>query len=135
MPQLVGVQILAIKVNVDSASTPPTIQLSGDISDGEIRMPQGINIIIFILEDLLGEAEFPTYPIEWLKKNDVKDTDQPRSFLVERMDARHCMIVDFNCHPGPDQPMSYKFNILATIGGKTYGTDPTIINEPPGGGD
>lgn len=126
------IRILTIDVEFDP--TDRRIHLQGDLGadDTIIQVPQGIGMIVFRLaEGTLSEPlDFPTYPIEWLERDGLKDTAQPPHLVVQRLDSRHCTIVDFNGQPGPD-PIRHKFRLLVTTGLATYGTDPTIINEPP----
>ena len=127
-------QIYRINVTLNTNPPEPVVELSGnDLVNGEIRIQQGMAMIVFVLESPQTGVQFPTYPIEWLETDGVQDTAQPGSFLVQRLGADRCLVVDFNAAPGPDV-VRHKFNVLVTFSGSTYGSDPTIINDPPGGG-
>jgi len=50
---------------------------------------------------------------------------------VQRVGDYHVTLLDFN---SATEPLSHRFNVVVAYMGQTYGSDPIIINEPPGGG-
>lgn len=121
---------------IDVTFDAETKQLSfmGDIEDRKIRVPQGIHLIHFMLRTTsFGpelKATFPSYPIQWLG-DDGGPIVQPQCFMGQWCAPHECHLVDFNT---ARSYVEHKFNVVVIYEGKTYGSDPTIINEPPSGG-
>jgi hypothetical protein len=102
-----------------------------------LRVPQGIGLIVFEVVTLpLGstpEAQFPTYPIEWFTNNGGEFNTpiaQPESFEVRWYNPRQCTVIDTNTALFEN---SHPFNVVVAYKNNTYGSDPTIINEPEDG--
>ena len=110
----------------------PITITSPNLIDDQLSVPQGIGMIVFTLVTIGGssQASFPTYPIEWFEQNGNQQTpiSQPEGFLVQWHNPTHCTIVDFN---SAVTSHAHPFNVVAAYEGKTYGSDPTIINDPP----
>lgn len=110
-----------------------TLKLNGFGVDHTLTLGQGIHMIVLTLKtELPDEAEgpgamFPAYPVVWVA-DAGEPIRQPDYLQVQWHDASHFTIVDFNT---VSKERRHRFNILVSYGGKTYGSDPTIINEPP----
>lgn len=76
-------------------------------------------------------AQFPTYPIEWFV-NDGGEFNtpigQPECFEVRWYNPRQCTVIDTNTALFEN---SHPFNVVVAYENKTYGSDPTIVNQPP----
>lgn len=99
-----------------------------------LLIPQGITLIVFNLIPLLpgedAQPQFPTYPIEWFNESG-STISQPDCFDVHWYNPNQCTVVDFN---SALQAQPHTFNVVVAYKNKTYGTDPTIVNQPPIGG-
>ncbi|HEY0515184.1 MAG TPA: hypothetical protein VGH73_25025 [Thermoanaerobaculia bacterium] len=101
----------------------------------ELLIPQGISIIVFAVVTLNQgdgpEAQFPTYPIEWFVNNGGPyntPVAQPDCFQVHWYNPRQVTVVDTNSALFENR---HPFNVVVAYENQTYGTDPTIINQPP----
>lgn len=129
------VQILEFLVTFNAVDK--TIEITGeDLINHEIRIKQGISMLVFTLETIPDgsglEAQFPTYPIEWFVQSSkgTMPVGQPECFQVQFFNEKRCTIVDFNTVLDAETN-KHPFNVVVAYDGKTYGSDPTIINEPP----
>jgi hypothetical protein len=108
------------------------LEFGGDFVDKELHVLSGLGMIVLELSTKAGapsQASFPTYPIEWLSADGTVDVDQPIAFQVHRWGPTRLTLIDYN---STDAPHPYRFNVVVTYEGKNYGSDPVIINEPPG---
>lgn len=126
------VTVYQIHVTFDVESKQLTF--TGDIRDKKINVPQGIHLIHFTLSTISKDREpaaaFSSYPIQWLG-DDGGPIVQPQCFMGQWCAPHECHLVDFNT---AGSYVEHKFNVVVVYEGKTYGSDPTIINEPPSGG-
>lgn len=96
-----------------------------------IKVSQGISLFTFTL-DTSSDAEFPGIPIQWLPK-DGQAAALPSSFMMHWHDAQHFALWDFNSSPAGAH---HHFVVSVFYNGQFYSSpDPTIINDPPGGGE
>ena len=141
MPQPVPVSLCQITATFDPVEE--TLTFTGDINLPEhtIKVLPGVNMIVMNLKTRVVTgpespanalvAEFPTFPVQWINA-DGKPIHAPECFQVQWHGAQRFTLVDFNSLWEGDTPLHYRFNVLVSYNGKTYGSDPTIINEPPG---
>ena len=97
-------------------------------------------MIVFNLTTVPGfgeEAYFQTVPIQWLGTGeDGLQTPIPVAvpgmFAFERSTDRLVRLTDFNSNWStlPKESVHW-FNLVVSYGGKTYGADPSIVNQPP----
>ena len=118
--------------------TPASITISPMNEERTIPIEQGITFLVFHLETAPSEsplqAHFPTYPIEWFVNEPgggTRTVPQPESFQVQLYNEHRCTIVAYNSALLAENN-EHPFNVLVFYDGHTYGTDPTIINLPPG---
>lgn len=109
------------------------ISFGGIGPDNPLSIPQGVSTITFSLEVIDGEPDglvaFPTFPIEWFDAEDPETpVAQPEWFTIQRLNSAYFVVVDFNSAP---VRMNHPFNVLVSYQNRTYGSDPTIVNEPP----
>lgn len=92
-----------------------------------------------ITPESLDEAYFQTSPIQWFETDsEGRRRDRPIAtpgmFWVERAADKVVRLIDFNSNNSPlASEQIHWFNIVVAYKGKTYGADPTIINQPPDG--
>lgn len=107
----------------------------------DLPIPQGISLIVLQLipvNTVVGgpQPQFPTYPIEWFEWLDdgitTRAMPQPEWFQVQRFNEIRCTIVDFNTALR-NENNRHPFNVVVAYNNKTYGSDPTIVNEPEDG--
>ena len=106
-----------------------------------IPVDSGIAMIVFNLTTLPGfpNASFQTSPIQWFEtglNGERRDNSipTPGMFWVEKSSEQVVRLIDFNSnHSHEVHEKTHWFNIVVAYEGKTYGADPTIINEPPDG--
>lgn len=104
-----------------------------------IRVPSGIGMIVFQLDTAEGseQAYFQTEPIQWfgtdLDGNRVNTPlPLPSSFSFDRVNDTLLKVVDFNSNLSPlPADKNHWFNLIVAYEGNTYGSDPSIVNEPP----
>lgn len=95
-----------------------------------IAVSQGISLFTFTLDPSSG-AEFPGIPIHWMK--DGQAAPLPSSFLMHWHDEHHFALWDFNSSAFR---VEHRFVVSVFYNGQFYSSpDPTIINDPPGGGE
>lgn len=121
--------------NVVVTFDPVTNQLNfgGDMPvDRQLHVGQGVNLIVFDLQTT-GEppvdpqAVFVADPIEWI--------DQSRLPFAQGQrfnDRRYTLVVYNTALESVNN--AHQFNVAVEWGGVVHRSDPTIINEPPGGG-
>lgn len=121
-------------VTIEGPFTPPTSK--------DLLIKPGIALIVLELVTLHRAeggpaAEFPTYPIEWFDWLEdgagTRATSQPECFQVQRFSETRCTIVDYNTTLHWSGSSSHPFNVAVSYNNKTYGSDPTIVNEPEDG--
>ena len=141
MPPTLSEYRLKVQFDVDKIhdGEPITIEGPFDPSDSkQLRVSQGISLIVLELITLNQgdgpEAQFPTYPIEWFVNQEGSPYNtpvaQPGGFEVHWHNPRQCTIVDTNTALFQN---SHPFNVVVAYKNKTYGSDPTIVNEPEDG--
>ena len=118
-----------------------SITITGeDLEDHTIRIPQGLSMLVFELKTIKEEgsdleAQFPTYPIEWFLRDPVtnltRPIPQPECFQVQFFNEQRCTILDFNSVLRASEKNEHPFNVVVAYNNKTYGSDPTIVNQPP----
>jgi hypothetical protein len=127
----------------------PLFTFSGDNIDPstrEITVWRGIAMIIFNLStEQIGTPPFPSdakfqfEPVQWFQHgDDGKSTGnpaiQPNMFTLQRIGDNTVTLIDFNSNQSPALvDKSHVFNLVVTYDNNTYGSDPTIINEPEDG--
>jgi hypothetical protein len=119
----------------------PLFTFSGDIEGTTIRVPRGLAMIVFHLETdpPTIPALFQTSPVQWfgtdLNGNSTgRPVETPGMFVVQRADENSVTLLDYNVNRRDSAPdMIHWFNLVVAYDGKTYGADPTIVNEPPVG--
>lgn len=108
---------------------------------GPYSIPQGLTMIVFTLDtsgDGDAEALFQTTPVQWFETAEDGDATTnpallPGMFMFQRLGDQLVTLLDFNSNPsGGSKDMNHHFNVVVTYDGETYGSDPTIINLPPG---
>ena len=121
--------------NINNPEQNPITILGPFNSENQLLVPQGISLIVFQVVTVNQgdgpEAQFPTYPIEWFVNNGGEFNTpiaQPESFKVHWLNPRQCTIVDTNTALFTNE---HPFNVLVSYENNTYGTDPTIVNQPP----
>lgn len=133
--------LVQVHFDVNNLADPITITGPFDPGTKDLTVPQGISLIILQLthQDLPDGApkpEFPTYPIEWFEWLDdgttTRAVQQSEWFQVQRFNEIRCTIVDFNTAL-INEKNRHPFNVVVAYNNKTYGSDPTIVNEPEGG--
>ncbi len=97
-------------------------------------------MIVFSLGTQEGsehEAFFQTYPIQWFKTDSEGNKTNtplpiPGSFSFERTSDKLLKLFDFNANLSKSLiDTNHWFNLVVTYDGKTYGSDPSIVNQPP----
>lgn len=108
-----------------------------------LHVAQGVQLIVFSLQPVNGgigpQPQFPAYPIEWLGGPGGPMLAPPATFHAQWFNTNRFTLVDYNSTlwegegvtPAGDE---HVFNVVVVWEGNTYGSDPTIINDPPGGG-
>lgn len=125
------VNIYNVGVTFDPATD--TLSFSGDMPANKVlRIGQGINLIVFDLQTnppVPGEspAAFVADPIVWLEGT-TPPFNQPQRYN----DHRFTLLVYNTVLEAVNN--EHMFNLTVLYGGVTHSSDPTIINEPPGGG-
>ena len=82
-------------------------------------------------------ASFQTSPIQWFQTSaDGTSTDMPvevpNMFTFQRISNQTVTLLDFNSnHIDEPYAKNHHFNLVVVYRGLTYGSDPTIINDPP----
>jgi hypothetical protein len=103
----------------------------------QLPVPQGVHLIHFQLktkqpesppEPILADAMFPSYPVQWLDAQ-LKTAAQPPSYSGQFFTPYQFVLVIFNAAAFQ---VPHQFSLAVVYDGKTYVSDPTIINEPPG---
>jgi hypothetical protein len=137
MPELTPFPTMRVQVEVTfdvSKIHLPEGPISTNLIDRRLTVPQGITMIVFLLETINSPssevAVFQTSPIQWFQADGTTPAPTPKMFIVQRLGDQNITILDFNSTP-PPSPLSHTFNIVVAYGGQTYGSDPTIVNEPP----
>jgi hypothetical protein len=138
------VHIFQVGVEFDVESLE--IRYHGDIehhAGGEpsqryrLHVPQGIHLIHFQLATLrpafppgpiVPDAMFPSYPVQWLDAQQ-RTAPQPPSYSGQFFTPFQFVLVIFNAAAFQ---VPHQFSLAVVYEGKTYVSDPTIINEPPG---
>lgn len=125
------VNIYQVGVTFDASNKE--IRFDGDMANREIGIPQGIHMIHFKLSTENGKdglaASFPSYPIQWLNEEGGTNL-QPQCYLGQWFAPDQCSLVVFNAAGFETR---HVFNVVVAYDQKVYGSDPTIINEPPVG--
>lgn len=120
---------------VNGLITPP-----GELT--VIPVPSGIGMIVFRLSTL-GDgpgASFQTNAIQWFATdpdglNSNNPTEAPGMFSFHRQSDTIVRLIDFNSNLSESpQETTHWFNIVVAYEGQTYGSDPSIVNEPPSPG-
>lgn len=143
-PVVVAVQTITITVTFDPskiATEDGPISLDGPFTIVQPPFPQprqkllsiaqGMSLIVFRLAPIAGDIQpqFPTYPIEWFG-GDGNPISQPECFDVHWYNPNQCTVIDTNSALVSNP---HNFNVVVAYNGRTYGSDPTIVNEPPMG--
>jgi hypothetical protein len=104
-------------------------------ADGQLHLPQGISMLVFNMLPTNGgsglQARIPVYPIQWLDAAS-NPTEAPPYAQAQWFNHRRFTLVMFNSSL-VDEDNQHRFNFAVVYDGKTYGNDPIIINDPPGG--
>ena len=136
--------------NIGTSDSLFEFTMDGEVlPDKRIIVFPGITMLIFTLRTrppIVGPAPppavFQTSPIQWFETvregpeaglNSNAPTQTPGMFLVQRLGDTVLTLVDFNSNPfDTDFDKNHWFNLVVTFSdGKTYGSDPVIVNEPP----
>jgi hypothetical protein len=112
-----------------------TFTMDGEpLPDNTLTVPHGIGMIVFNLHTPINpeqdeQALFQTYPVQWLDPENLsRPILTPHMFHVQRIGDQTFTLLDFN---SAQSPTTHQFNLVVLYRGKTYGSDPTIVNEPP----
>jgi len=123
----------------------PLFTFSGDIdsSTREITVRQGIAMIIFnLITEEIGtppfrKAVFQFEPVQWFETGDNGESTgnpalQPHMFMFQRIGDETVTLIDFNSNQSHESvDKNHVFNLVVAYNSNAYGSDPTIINEPP----
>lgn len=123
--EIASVYMFNVQVTFDAETR--SLSMGGE--DFPLSVPQGIGIISFELTTINGgdtQASFNSNPIQWFASG--SPIASPGAFLVQWFRPRHFSVIDFNSTI-EEQP--HPFNVVVSYEGKTYGSDPVIVNEPP----
>jgi hypothetical protein len=136
------VQMFNILVEFDVAMVgtgqqPIKLSSGSFTGDKALEVGQGIGIIVLQLVTLNQgngpAAQFPTYPIEWFTATGGSPVNtpiaQPENFDVHWLNAGQCTIIDINSALVQN---GHPFNVVVAYNNQTFGTDPSIVNMPPG---
>ena len=113
----------------------------GDIVGTTITVPYGPAMIVFHLDTdpPTIPAMFQTSPVQWFG-TDVNGESNglpaktPGMFSVQRSNDHSITLLDFNVNRiNSAQDKNHWFNLVVAYNGQTYGSDPTIVNDPPMG--
>jgi hypothetical protein len=144
-------KLFQVEVTFHPEALPPssgplfTFILNGKvIPPGEIMsipVLSGIGMIVFNLKTTPGfrEASFQTSAVQWFEtgpNGEMRDNPVPAPgmFWVERSTDQVVRLIDFNSnHSNEVSEKTHWFNLVVAYEGKTYGADPSIVNEPPDG--
>lgn len=128
--------IYSVDVIFDAADK--TFTFKGDevksASGYSIHIKPGVQLVNFSLTTINGsggaEAYFAFYPVSWLGTPEL----QPANGLGQWHDSTTCRLVILNTHTSTSS--SHGFVVTVLYQDKAYvSTDPTMINDPPVGGD
>ena len=124
----------------------PLFTFSGDIEGTNIPIPSGIAMIVFNLDTAPttilpapAPAVFQTSPIQWFEtaeggSSTNNPTLLPGMFMFQRIGDTTVTLLDFNSNQSEELVnTNHWFHIVVVYNTFTYGSDPTIINQPPGG--
>ena len=139
--QILSVTMYNVLVTFNAAAlTDPEQQLftfGGDAS-GEgapLSVFSGLGLVVFQLQTENGDgsaAAFLSSPIQWFDQSapggPLTPIVQPAAILVQWFDANHFTVVDFN---SAQVSNTHPYNVVVSYGGQIYGSEPSIINEPP----
>ena len=125
------VSIYDVVVTFDPVTN--SLTFGGDMpADRQLYIGQGVNLIVFNLQTsgvppTDPQAVFVADPIEWI--------DQSRLPFAQGQrfnDQRYTLVVYNTALESLNN--THQFNVAVEWGGVVHRSDPTIINEPPGGG-
>lgn len=129
-------QITSVNIyNIDVVFDPSTgLSFGGDMpADHMLSLGQGINLIVFDLTTNPppvpgGDvAVFLAEPMQWLG-----GTSPPFAQAQRYNDHRFTLVIFNTVLEAVNN--EHTFNVVVWYGNTTFSSDPTIINEPPGGG-
>lgn len=119
----------------------PLFTFGGDITGTTITVPPGPAMIVFHLDTAPPTipAKFQTAPVQWFGTDgNGNSTGEPAPvpgmFSVQRANENSVTLLDFNVNKNNiAQEMNHWFNLVVAYDGQTYGSDPSIVNQPPVG--
>lgn len=128
--------VFIYQIDVSFDTTTLEVSLGDDMpADGKLHLPQGISMIVFNMLPTNGgsglQARIPVYPIQWLDAAGIPVAAPPYA-QAQWYNHRRFTLVMFNSAL-IDEDNEHRFNFSVVYDGKTYGNDPIIINDPPGG--
>jgi hypothetical protein len=146
LPLQLPVNIYQIQVTFNPANIGnpdpeqnPLFTFQGDIVGTTITVQPGLAMIVFNLETDPPEphATFQTSPLQWFGTDAEGNSTgtpamTPGMFWVQLVHERAVTLVDFNVNTTPPG-MNHWFNLVVAFNGQTYGSDPSIVNQPLGG--
>jgi hypothetical protein len=127
-----SVMVNMLNIGVTFDPTGESFSFTGDITDKTISIEQGISMVAFTLSTTEGsefEASFQSSPFQWFESDGRTPMLPPSSYLVQWFRPKYCAITCFNVDAFQNE---FTFNIVVVYNGKTHGTDPVIVNLPPG---
>lgn len=125
-------EIANLSVIVKFNSKTGEVKFDGDVYvRDEIRMPQGLGLVVLRLEneDREDPGYFPINPIQWMDEKG-RPVPQPAAFTVRRISDVNTTIQVVNTALETE---SHPFFVLVQHGHRFFGEDPTIVNQPPTG--
>lgn len=135
MPTPLPVNLFRINVTFDVVNKE--LSFSGpDIGeDRMIYVPQGIAMLSFHLvttgnSSPSTDAAFQSVPIQWFEEDGKTPMPQPGAYTVQWFKPNHFSVIIFNSAIDENKHL---FNVIVTYDGNTYGSDPTIVTQPPDG--
>lgn len=108
------------------------ITFDGDVyTRDQIRVPQGMALIVLRLENEIPEAPgfFPGNPLQWAD-SEHRPVPQPPHVTVRRLSDINTTIQVINTALRTEE---HSFFVLVQRGMQFFAEDPSIVNQPPSG--
>lgn len=131
--------------NPDPAANP-LFTFSGDIVGTTITVPAGLGLIVLDLETVPipilpapAPAVFQTTPVQWFRTgadgtSTFEPSLRPGMFMFQRIGDQTVTLLDFNSNQSSEPvDKNHWFHLIVVYNKNTYGSDPSIVNDPPVG--